>query len=95
MLMYYTEHLMRLKVNWKSSIPPSWTYLVLVFVISYGYLILLWARPCWICISKKFPDDGVSAAGLRTTLREYCSRPPSMWNLTKKKTGVIQFAPYY
>ena len=57
-------------MNWKSSIPPSWTYLVLVFVISYGYLILLWARPCWICISKKFPDDGVSAAGLRTTLRE-------------------------
>ena len=25
MLMYYNEHMMRLRVHWKSNIPPSWT----------------------------------------------------------------------
>ena len=29
MLMYYNERIMRLKVYWKSNLPPSWTQLVL------------------------------------------------------------------
>ena len=29
MLIYYNEHIMRLKVYWKFNLPPSWTQLVL------------------------------------------------------------------
>ena len=40
MLVYYNEHVMRLKVYWKSNLPPSWVWLVVtVFVVSYGCVI--------------------------------------------------------
>ena len=26
MPMHYSEHTVKLKVNWKSNLPPSWTY---------------------------------------------------------------------
>ena len=47
MLIYYNEHIMRLKVPWKSNLPPSRTQSVLTsFVMYYGYVILLKVVPC-------------------------------------------------
>ena len=43
MLMYYNQCIMRLKVPWKSNLPPSWTQLVLTSV----------CHVLWPCLSFK------------------------------------------
>ena len=41
MVMYYNEHIMRLKVYWKSNLLPSWTQMVLTsFVFFKKYLFI-------------------------------------------------------
>ena len=47
MLMYYSMHIMRLKVHWKWNVPPSWTKWVLTnFCHALQYVILLKVVPC-------------------------------------------------
>ena len=46
-LMYYTEHIMRIKVFWKSNLLPSWTQLVLRSLsCPMAIIILLNVVPC-------------------------------------------------
>ena len=56
LLMCYSEHIMKLKVLWKSIHLPSWTYLV----VSLGYLILSKVSipfSGWLS-SKEFASEG-------------------------------------
>ena len=57
MLMYYNEHIMRLKVYWKLNLPPSWTYAVLTSFccILNSCVILLKVVPCPLpsCFSSR------------------------------------------
>ena len=61
LLMCYTEHVLRLKVEWKSTYLPSWTYLVLISlcpVLSYAILLKLVPCPLLSCFNIKSPKVG-------------------------------------
>ena len=55
MLVYYNEHVMRLKVSWKSNLPPSWTRLV-VMSLSYPIAISFF-KGCVLPPSFLFQSD--------------------------------------
>ena len=58
LLMCYTEHILRLKVEWKSTYLPSWTCLVLISlcrVLSYVILLKLVPCPLLSCFNIKSP----------------------------------------
>ena len=52
-LMYYNERILRLKIHWKLTCPPSWTNFVLTSLCSIlnGYVIPLKVVPCPFPIS--------------------------------------------
>ena len=60
-LMCYTEHVLRLRVEWKSTYLPSWTYLVLISlcpVLSYAILLKLVPCPLLSSFNIKSPKVG-------------------------------------